>query len=140
MRLVDLTMILTHYVPAPAPARPNAHALVQASNNTDDEYSTVLTYSYLFYEAQQSGVLPSWNRLLYGTTGPYGEGYRKSAHTNDNVNGVNLVGGWYDAGGEYYFCSGRGGLETKVCVCALGGKEGLAAALRNTLLWKCSTT
>lgn len=73
---------------------------LQASNNTDDEYSRVLTYSYLFYEAQQSGVLPPWNRLLYGTTGPYGTGYRKNAHTSENVNGIDLAGGWYDAGGE----------------------------------------
>jgi hypothetical protein len=72
---------------------------LQPTNNSDDNYATILTYSYLFYEAQQSGVLPFWNRVLYGTTGPYGTGYRKSAHTNENVNGVNLVGGWYDAGG-----------------------------------------
>jgi endoglucanase len=73
---------------------------LQPSNSSDDDYAKVLEYSYLFYEAQQSGVLPSWNRLLYGTTGPYGTGYRKNAHTNENVNGLSLAGGWYDAGGK----------------------------------------
>jgi hypothetical protein len=73
---------------------------LQPGNSSDDDYAKVLEYSYLFYEAQQSGVLPSWNRLLYGSTGPYGTGYRKNAHTNENVNGVSLAGGWYDAGGE----------------------------------------
>lgn len=76
------------------------HVALQPSNNSDDDYTKVLEYSYLFYEAQQSGVLPSWNRLLYGSTGPYGTGYRKNAHTNENVNGISLAGGWYDAGGE----------------------------------------
>lgn len=73
----------------------------QPSNNSDDNYAQVLGYSYLFYEAQQSGALPSWNRVRYGTTGPYGTGYRKSAHLNDNVNGISLSGGWYDAGGKF---------------------------------------
>lgn len=76
---------------------------LQPGNNSDDDYATVLGYSYLFYEAQQSGVLPNWNRLLYGTTGPYGTGFRKSAHTTENLDGINLVGGWYDAGGEHGF-------------------------------------
>lgn len=75
---------------------------LQVSNNSDDNYAQVLGYSYLFYEAQQSGVLPSWNRLLYGTSSQYGVGYRKSAHVTDSVNGVSLMGGWYDAGGEPY--------------------------------------
>lgn len=73
----------------------------QQGNNSDDNYAQVLGYSYLFYEAQQSGVLPAWNRLLYGSSSSqYGTGYKKNAHTNENVNGVSLVGGWYDAGGE----------------------------------------
>lgn len=71
------------------------------SNSTEDDYAKVLGYSYLFYEAQQSGVLPSWNRLLYGTRGLYGPGYKKNAHVNDGaVIGKDLSGGWYDAGGE----------------------------------------
>jgi hypothetical protein len=57
-------------------------------------------------------VLPSWNRLLYGTSGPYGTGFRKSAHTTENVNGIDLVGGWYDAGGEH---SAVGGLRAALC-------------------------
>lgn len=74
---------------------------IQAGNNSDDNYAQVLGYSYLFYEAQQSGYLPSWNRLLYGTSSSLGTGYRKNAHLTENVNGIDLVGGWYDAGGKW---------------------------------------
>eukprot|EP00878_Enallax_costatus_P032884 GHUV01036208.1.p2 GENE.GHUV01036208.1~~GHUV01036208.1.p2 ORF type:complete len:112 (+),score=19.33 GHUV01036208.1:663-998(+) len=70
------------------------------TTSAEDDYAKVLGYSYLFYEAQQSGVLPGWNRLLYGTSGPYGTGYKKNAHVDDgSVIGKDLSGGWYDAGG-----------------------------------------
>jgi len=72
------------------------------TGDADDNYAKVLGLSYLFYEAQQSGDLPSWNRLLYGTNaGVYGTGYRKSAHRTDGADiGKDLSGGLYDAGGE----------------------------------------
>jgi hypothetical protein len=62
----------------------------------------VLGYSYLFYEAQQTGQLPGWNRLLYGTSSSeYGTGWKKNAHLTDGADvQKDLSGGWYDAGGE----------------------------------------
>jgi hypothetical protein len=44
-----------------------------------------------------SGELPVWNQHLYSKGG-----WRKSAHLKDNYNGVDLVGGFYDAGGTIY--------------------------------------
>lgn len=55
----------------------------------------VLGMSYEFYQGQMSGELPAWNALLYSKGG-----WKKSAHLNDGSPiGVNLVGGFYDAGG-----------------------------------------
>lgn len=56
----------------------------------------VLGLSYEFYQGQMSGDLPAWNALLYSKGG-----WKKSAHLNDGSPiGANLVGGFYDAGGE----------------------------------------
>ena len=50
-------------------------------------YGKVLGYSLQFYEAQQSGYLPSWNRV----------DWRGDSDTEDGADrGVDLVGGWYD--------------------------------------------
>jgi hypothetical protein len=52
--------------------------------------------SYEFYQGQMSGNLPAWNALLYSKGG-----WKKSAHLKDGSPiGVDLVGGFYDAGGE----------------------------------------
>lgn len=52
--------------------------------------------SYEFYQGQMSGDLPAWNSLLYSKGG-----WKKSAHLKDGSPiGVDLVGGFYDAGGE----------------------------------------
>lgn len=51
--------------------------------------------SYEFYQGQMSGNLPAWNALLYSKGG-----WKKSAHLRDGAPiGVDLVGGFYDAGG-----------------------------------------
>jgi hypothetical protein len=56
--------------------------------------------SYEFYQGQMSGELPSWNSLLYSKGG-----WKKSAHLKDGSPiGVDLVGGFYDAGGEWLWC------------------------------------
>jgi hypothetical protein len=75
---------------------------LQTSDNQDDNYAQVLGYSYLFYEAQQTGQLPGWNRLLYGTSSSeFGTGWKKNAHLVDGADvQKDLSGGWYDAGGE----------------------------------------
>ena len=52
-------------------------------------YNEVLRKSILFYEAQRAGRLPATNRIPW----------RKSATLRDGANvGVDLSGGWYDAG------------------------------------------
>lgn len=58
--------------------------------------------SYMFYEAQQSGKLPNWNRVRADKAC----GWRHDAHLDEGkAIGKDLVGGYYDAGGGR-----RGGL------------------------------
>ena len=62
------------------------------------DYGSVLGLSWLFYEAQRSGPLPSTNRIPY----------RGDSALNDSApDGTNMTGGWYDAGGvhSWYLCS-----------------------------------
>jgi hypothetical protein len=62
-----------------------------------EDFGDVLTQSYLFYEAQQSGPLPDWNRLRADKPC----GWRQDAHLDEGkAIGKDLVGGYYDAGGE----------------------------------------
>ncbi|WIA29389.1 hypothetical protein OEZ86_011893 [Tetradesmus obliquus] len=64
-----------------------------ARRQKEDDYGKILSMSYKFYEGQMSGELPPWNQHLYSKGG-----WRKSAHLKDNYNGIDLVGGFYDAG------------------------------------------
>ena len=56
------------------------------------DYGQALGLSWLFYEAQRSGPLPSTNRIPYR-----GDSALKDAAPD----GTEMTGGWYDAGGEY---------------------------------------
>ena len=51
------------------------------------DYGEVLGHSVWFFEAQQSGYLPAWNRVSW----------RGDSATDDGSdNGLSLDGGWYD--------------------------------------------
>jgi len=73
-------------VPGP---RPNGKC-----NSLTDDYAEVLRLSNLFYEAQRSGKLPADNRVPW----------RGDSAVNDGSDvGVDLEGGYYDAGDDVKF-------------------------------------
>ncbi len=71
-------------------------AIVAISTTTYSQfnYGEALQKSILFYEAQQSGPIPDWNRL----------NWRGDSAMNDGSDvGLDLTGGWYDAGDHVKF-------------------------------------
>ncbi|KAL3861575.1 hypothetical protein ACJMK2_007601 [Sinanodonta woodiana] len=62
--------------------------------HTQYNYAEVLEKSILFYEAQRSGKLPANNRIPWRGD---------SALHDQGDNGVDLTGGWYDAGDHVKF-------------------------------------
>ena len=71
-----------------------ATSLPVSSSPANQNYGEALQKSILFYEAQQAGKLPDWNRVSW----------RGDATLNDGANvGVDLSGGWLDAGDNVKF-------------------------------------
>ena len=94
-------------------------------------YAEALQKSLFFYEAQQSGKLPDWNRVSW----------RGDAMLNDKgENGEDLTGGWHDAGDHIKF-----GLPMAYSVSALNWafleyeegykKAGQVAIFKNNIKW-----
>ncbi|MEH1164459.1 glycoside hydrolase family 9 protein [Micromonospora sp. CPCC 205539] len=90
--LTGLTLAVTAPTPEPASAAPptGGHAPALATFN----YAEALQKSLFFYEAQQSGPLPDWNRVSWRGD---------SALTDGADVGQDLTGGWYDAGDHVKF-------------------------------------
>ncbi len=65
-----------------------------ASSYAQFNYGEALQKSLLFYETQQSGILPDWNRISW----------RADSGINDGKDvGLDLTGGWHDAGDHIKF-------------------------------------
>ncbi|XP_067931580.1 endoglucanase E-4-like, partial [Watersipora subatra] len=65
-----------------------------AATTYDSNYALAIEYSFLFYEAQRSGVLPVDNRIAW----------RGDSSENDGSDvGLDLSGGWHDAGDHIKF-------------------------------------
>lgn len=89
--------IVSAQVPLPTPAwvPPAATSGAVASPNADrpnKQWSTLLGELLYFYDAQRSGKLGSSNRVPWRNDSLTGDG---------QSNGVDLSGGFYDAGGRY---------------------------------------
>ncbi|MEH0984835.1 glycoside hydrolase family 9 protein [Micromonospora sp. CPCC 205556] len=76
--------------PSTAAARPADVAVAAPAFN----YAEALQKSLFFYEAQQSGRKPAWNRVSWRGD---------SALTDGADAGLDLTGGWYDAGDHVKF-------------------------------------
>eukprot|EP01025_Chloroclados_australasicus_P028387 TRINITY_DN2814_c0_g1_i2.p1 TRINITY_DN2814_c0_g1~~TRINITY_DN2814_c0_g1_i2.p1 ORF type:complete len:594 (-),score=82.17 TRINITY_DN2814_c0_g1_i2:1386-2927(-) len=70
----------------------NDTGLVTIQGGAQDGYSQLLDMSYMFYEAQQSGKLPEWNRVTW-----------RGDSVVEDAEGYDLTGGWYDAGDHIKF-------------------------------------
>lgn len=74
------------------PPNATAGAVPSSANSTPNlQWSTLLGNLIYFYEAQRSGKLPTTNRVSW----------RNDSCVNDGSDaGVDLSGGYYDAGGK----------------------------------------
>lgn len=94
-------------------------------------YAEALQKSLLFYDAQLSGPMPAWNRL----------DWKGHSALNDGLDvGVDLTGGWYDAGDHVKF---NFPMSSSATLLALGvleyaegyTKSGQLGVIQNHLRW-----
>lgn len=71
----------------------------------DFNYGEALQKSLFFYEAQQSGPLPDWNRVGWRADSTVDDGslYGEGSATTFTELGIDLTGGWFDAGDHVKF-------------------------------------
>nr|WP_239140327.1 glycoside hydrolase family 9 protein [Plantactinospora endophytica] len=86
--------MLTGVTPATAGPRATAGAESAPAAAPAFNYAEALQKSLYFYEAQQSGALPDWNRVSWRGD---------SALTDGSDVRLDLTGGWYDAGDHVKF-------------------------------------
>jgi endoglucanase len=94
-------------------------------------YAEALQKSLLFYDAQVSGPMPAWNRLDW-------RGHSALADGQDV--GIDLTGGWHDAGDHVKFNFPMAGTATLLALGAIEyagayEKSGQLVYLRNHLRW-----
>ncbi|RKN05829.1 glycoside hydrolase family 9 protein [Streptomyces radicis] len=123
--LVPLTTSGAH---AAAPAQAPARAPVQAPAFN---YAEALQKSMFFYEAQRSGPLPDDNRVSW----------RGDSALDDGADvGLDLTGGWYDAGDHVKFGLPMAASATMLAWGGLAAREGYERAgqwehLKDNLRW-----
>ena len=95
--LISSRVIAQVQLPTPAWTPPPAESGAVASpdaNRPNKQWSTLLGDLLYFYDAQRSGKLGTSNRVPWRNDSLTGDG---------QPNGIDLSGGYYDAGGLYMF-------------------------------------
>ncbi|KAF9209319.1 hypothetical protein BGZ49_005201 [Haplosporangium sp. Z 27] len=114
----------------PLPLNPNFTDFTPRPNRTspsfpDPEYVKLLDYSFLFYEAQRAGKLPANQRVKWRND---------SVLTDGRDVGLNLTGGYFDAGDYLKFIFPLTFSLTETCYGALQFWEGYQLANQTVYL------
>jgi len=109
--------------PTDAPTSPGTGPTTTTTTRKPDppgeyDYGYVISLSNLFYEAQRSGKLPEDNRISW----------RGDSFLDDSDGGVDLTGGYFDAGDHVKFGFPFAAMSTLLAWGLLDYKEGYEAA------------